>query len=218
VTGCYQLKIVYGPDSGVNDTVTFDVDGGNPPPPGDPGFMMYVDFTGDAQSIFDVENRTDPRPYTTVDAYIGISEMWSGVDGLTVISFRLSNSLTGCPGVLATQSFVNLLPGNLAIGDPFDQTGVTIASIECMTVSYTGVLYVGYATYFYLDGACDILILDHAEYPRWAVDCHDPGELSPYCVWKHGGIAKNPPSGDHGCYPNTAVETKSWGAIKAMYR
>jgi hypothetical protein len=31
-------------------------------------------------------------------------------------------------------------------------------------------------------------------------------------------VAKDPVSGDEGCYPSTAVETKSWGAIKAMYR
>jgi hypothetical protein len=37
-------------------------------------------------------------------------------------------------------------------------------------------------------------------------------------VWKHGGIAKDAVSGDQDCYPNTAVETTSWGAIKAMYR
>lgn len=221
VTGCYQLRIVYGPDPGVNDVVEFDVDGEDPPPPpppGDPDFMMYVDFSGDAQSFYDVESRIDPTPFTTVRAYIGVSRLGSGPDGLTVVSFRLNNLIAGCPGIVATQSFTNLLPGNLAIGDPFGATGVTIASTQCMSLSYTGVLYVGHADFFYLGGACDVLILDHAEYPRWVVDCETPGEASPYCVWSHGGIAKNPVSGDQGCYPNTAVEPKSWGAIKAMYR
>ena len=192
--------------------------GSPPPPPGDPGLMMFVDFSGDAQSHYDVENRVDPVQYTVVSAYIGVTRRRYDPDGLTVISFRLNSPVSECPGVLATQSFTNLLPGNIDVGDPFDATGVTLASTECMTVPYGDVTYIGRAEYFYLGGACDILILDHANFPRWVVDCQDPGEASPYCVWKHGGIAKDPMSGDENCYPYTAVETKSWGSIKAMYR
>ena len=215
--GCYQVRIVYGPDPEVNDVATFEVEGGEWPP-GDPGLCMFVDFTGDAQSVWDVESRIDPIQYWDVSAYIGISRLRSDPDGFTVVSFRLNDVVEGCPGVLVTQSFTNLLPGGLAIGDPFDATGVTIASTECLTVPYHGVVYVGRLEFFYLGGLCDVLILDHSEYPRCVVDCQVPGELTPYCVWMHGGIAKDPVSGDQDCYPSTAAETKSWGAIKAMYR
>ena len=190
---------------------TFVVEEGTPPLPGDPGFMMYVDFNGDAQTFYEVESRSDSPPYVTVRAYIGVSRHGSGPDGLKVISFRLNNAIADCPGVLATQSFTNLLPGNLAIGDPFDATGVTIASTECLPVSYTGVLYIGYAEYLYLSGACDVLILDHADYPRWVVDCQEPGEASPYCVWMHGGIAKDAVSGDQDCYPYTVSRGEERG-------
>ncbi len=219
--GCYEVKVQYSLEPDVLDIVEFDVDGEDPPPPpppGDPGYMIYVDFDGDAQSTYNVESRIDPPPFITVTAYIGISRYDSGPDGLDIVSFRLSNAVSDCPGIMATQSFTNLLPGNLAIGNAFDATGVTIASTQCMPVTDTGVLYIGYASYFYLGGSCDVLILDHAQYPRWVVDCQEPGRVHPYCVWTHGGIAKNPVSGDPGCYPNTAVEPKSWGAIKAMCR
>ena len=132
-----------------------------------PQVNAYISFdpAGDP-----AQNAVTPDAFTTVDAYFCLGCI---ADGMTTVSFLLSNSLSGCPGVMATQSFVNLMPGNLAIGDAFT-TGVTIASTECMD---TDPVIVGYGTYFYLGGACCIEILDHPDYPRWVVDCQDPGQV-----------------------------------------
>ena len=148
----------------------------------------------------------------TVDVYLGLTDLTTG---FTVISFGLSNSLADCPGVMATQSFVNLMPGNLMIGDPFDGVGATIASTECLPGPFQ---IVGYATYFYLGGACQIEIVDHAEYPRWVVDCNDPGRVNYYCVWKNAGVGTTAPAGDVGCTADTPVEDATWSSIKALYR
>lgn len=213
--GYYQVRVRHEGAPELADTVTFYV---QPPPPGDPDLCVCVDFSGDAQDVFEVEHRIDPPPYTTVSAYIGVSRLDGEPEGLTSISFRLSDLTANCPGVVGTQSFTNLLPGNLAIGDPFDSTGVTMASIDCVTVPYREVVYVGRVDLLYLGGACDLRILDHSWFPRWVVDCQDPSGISPYCVWSHGGIGRDPLGGDQECFPNTAVEAMSWGAIKAMYR
>ena len=147
----------------------------------------------------------------TVDIYFGLTDLTTG---FTVISFRLTDVVAGCPGVMATQSFVNLMPGNLAIGDPFDATGVTIASTECLLAPFQ---IVGYATCFYLGGACQMEILDHADYPRWVVDCNEPGRMNPYCVWKNAGVGTTAPAGDPGCDANVPVEDATWTSIKALY-
>jgi hypothetical protein len=159
-----------------------------------------------------VTNEASPAATQTVEVFFGLTDLTTG---FTVISFGLSNSLVDCAGVMATQSFVNLLPGNLMIGDPFDGVGATIASTECMPAPFQ---IVGYATYFYLGGACQIEILDHAEYPRWVVDCNDPGMVNFYCVWKNAGVGTTAPAGDLECDANTPVEDATWSSIKALYR
>ena len=77
------------------------------------------------------------------------------------------------------------MPGGLMIGDPFNG-GATIASTQCM---YDDPLAVGYGTYFYLGGDCCIQILDHHDFPRWVVDCQDPGQVDYYCVLSHGEVS-----------------------------
>jgi hypothetical protein len=59
------------------------------------------------------------------------------------------------------------------------------------------------------------MILDHPDYPRWVIDCQDPGQVFYYCVRSHGGVWKDAVVGD--C-PTVAVEDVSWGSIKSMYR
>ena len=154
-----------------------------------------------------------PAPYTTVNAYfcLGCIE-----GGMTTVSFLLNNAMADCPGVMATQSFVNLLPGNLAIGDAFVAPGITIASTECMAMDP---VIVGYGTYFYLGGDCVISITDHADYPRWVVDCQDPGQVDNYCLQGHGAVAGGiAPAGEDCPCGGTPVEDATWGGIKALYR
>mgnify|MGYP001823059629 CR=1 FL=1 len=166
------------------------------------GDWAYVSFdpNGDMN-----QNELTVAPYSTVDGYIIGHFMELGGNGWTTISFRLNNVLAEYPGVVATQAFTNLLPGNLAIGDPFDATGVTIASTECLLDSQP--IAIGYASYLYLGGSYTISILDHGDYPRWVVDCQDPGQVFYYDAVGEGYVNGGSP-----------VEDVSWGAIKSMYR
>jgi hypothetical protein len=166
------------------------------------GDWMYISFdeNGDIN-----HNEITPAPYTTVNAYVIGHFMDWGAGGWTTISFRLNNAIAECPGVMATQSFVNLLPGQLAIGDPFDTVGITIASTECLSSEQPTAI--GYASYYYLGGSCTITILDNADYPRWVVDCQEPGQVFYY-----------EPVGDGYVMAGSPVEDVSWGSIKSMYR
>jgi hypothetical protein len=174
-----------------------------------PQVYAYISFdpAGD-----EAMNAVTPDPFTTVNAYFCLG----CVTGMTTVSFRLNNALVDCAGVMATQSFVNLLPGNLAIGDAFDSVGITIASTECMT---NDPVIVGYGTYFYLGGECCIEILDHADYPRWVVDCNEPGQVDYYCLKGHGSVggAVCSPGEDCPC-GGSPVEDATWGGIKSLYR
>jgi hypothetical protein len=143
---------------------------------------------------------------------------------MTTVSFVLNIATAQRPDVMATQSFVNLLPGNLAIGDPFVE-GVTVASTECMLMDP---VIVGYGSYFCmgntpgLEDAC-IKLRDHVGYPRWVVDCQEPGVEDYYCVAGFGTILG--PNGTLTCTDGvevcpcgSPVEDATWGGIKAMYQ
>ena len=175
-----------------------------------PQVYAYISFdpAGD-----ELQNAVTPAALTTVEAYVCLGCVEGG---MTVISFALNNAMAQCPGVIATQAFVNLLPGGLAIGDPF-VGGVTVASTECMLMDP---VIVGYGSYFYLGGACCIEILDHADYARWVVDCQDPGVEDYYCLQGHGIIAGGAcvTPVEAPCPCDSPVEDATWGGIKALYR
>jgi len=191
-----------------------------------PGVKLFIHLTGDEDPVgltdnSGVVNEFSPAGYTTIRAYVGVTDLTTG---MTVISFKLNDAMAEYPGAMATQAFVNLLPGGLAIGNAFghdtvpSEDGVTLASTECMPAPF---VLVGYGTYFYLGGECTIQILDHGnpEWARWLVDCQDPGVFNPYCVWLNGGIGgAMPPAGDAECEANTPADAESWGNIKALYR
>jgi hypothetical protein len=173
-----------------------------------PQVYAYISF--DPAGAEDV-NAVMPAQYTTVNAYVCLG----CVNGMTTLSFRLNNALAECPGVMATEQFTNLLPGNLGIGDAFTAPGLTVASTECMTMDP---VIVGYASYFYLGGACCIQIVDHADYPRWVVDCNEPGLVDFYCLKGHGSVGGAVcPSGED-CPCGSPVEDATWGGIKSLYR
>jgi hypothetical protein len=166
------------------------------------GDWAYISFdpNGDINS-----NELTPDPYTTVNSYVVGHFMWEGELGWTTISFRLNDLLADCPGVMATQAFVNLLPGDLSIGDPFSTPGITIASTECLQ-SWEPIV-IGYVSSFYLGGSCTITILDNTDYPRWVCDCQDPAQVFYYDPVGEGYIVAGNP-----------VEDMSWGGIKSLYR
>jgi len=174
-----------------------------------PQVSAYISFDPAGDPL---QNAVMPVAYTTVDAYVVLGCVEGG---MTVISFGLNNAMAECPGVMATQAFVNLLPGGLMIGDPFDGVGATIASTECMT---TEVVVVGYGTYFYIGGECCIQIVDHAQYARWVVDCQDPGVEDYYCVSGHGSVGGAVCPDGEVCPCGVPVEDATWGGIKALYR
>ena len=96
---------------------------------------------------------------------------------------------------------------------PWEFSGVTVPVYDC---EFSDPVSLGYVSIFYLGGECSLQILDHLDYPRWVVDCSDPGEVDEYCVYRNGSIGGAvPPAGD--C-DGTPAETASWGSIKAMYR
>jgi hypothetical protein len=174
-----------------------------------PQVNAYITFDPAGDPL---QNAIAPAPYTTVDAYLALACVEGG---MTTISFMMNDVLGGYPGVMGTQQFVNLMPGNLAIGDAFTAPGITIASTECMMMDP---VIVGYGSYFYIGGDCVIEILDHVDYPRWVVDCQEPGVVDYYCLAGAGavGAAVAPPG--EVCPCGTPVEDATWGGIKALYR
>jgi hypothetical protein len=185
---------------------------------------IEADASPDAVDNFTVVNEIPtPTAFTSYYAYIGLTEIGlidgsppPADNGFTTVSFLINDIMSQYPGVVGTQSFVNLLPGNLGIGDAF-VNGITIASTECMLAPFQ---YIGYVQVFYLTagGACTIEVLDHVDYPRWVVDCQEPGLVDFYCVWKNGALGMAAPTGDSSCEADTPVEDATWGAIKALYR
>lgn len=142
---------------------------------GNPGVTAYIDF--DPPNFV---HRIQPEPGATVHAYVCFSDLSMG---LTTVCFRLTDAVSEYPDVFSSWSFENLLPGGLAIGDPF--TGITLASTECMTdaVVVAGVLHLEY-----LGGEGCIELLDHPDYPRWVIDCNDPGQVDYYIASGHGTV------------------------------
>jgi len=180
---------------------------------GNPGAKAFVTFTSPTPDNASVSSRVDPVQYTEFAAYLGMTDLAMGMTG---VAFKASFT----PGVSSPPSFVNLLPGDLAIGNW--ETGVTLAATECMNASAGGefidpVIFARFDL-FYLGGSGDVTILDHPDFPGWVLDCDEvEPQIDFFCVWSHGGIAKDPEPGDDGCEANTPVEARTWGAIKALY-
>jgi len=175
---------------------------------GNPNVRVYFDF--DPPNYV---HEMSPAPYSTVDMYMCLDELGTGMN---TICFRTTNLMTEFPGVFATQAWTTLLPGNLPIGwYPWEPWGAIVASTEC-NGSAGEPLVVGYITAFYLGGEGWVQILDHPDYPRWVIDCGDPGEYDEYCVYRNASVggAEAPP----GDCDVTPAERNSWGAIKSLYQ
>ncbi len=187
---------------------------------GNPEAKLFITFTTPTPDNASVVNTVYPAAYTAVTAYLGATDLGMGMQG---ISFMITDVGVDCPGVFAPDpGFTNLLPGDLAIGNYL--TGITLASTDCMNVDgdagreYIDPVIFASISLFYLGGECDVMILDHPEYPRWILDCDDPAGVDFYCIWTHGGVNKAALPGDAECDASTPVEAQTWGAIKALYR
>ena len=168
-----------------------------------PDCQVCIDFSGTATSWSNVQSRIAPDLYEPFDAYICIY----GINAFSGISF------TGyvTPGMSSNTWFTNLLPGSISIG-AWD-VGISMASTECHTERF---VYLAKLDLIYTGTPGDVMILDHPDYPRWVVDCHEPyPELDFYCVEAHGTIGA-------GVCPESEcdepVEDATWGSIKALYR
>jgi len=159
---------------------------------------MLVDFNPPLHQY-----RIDPEPAELVQAYVMVDLSSPIPEGLKAISFALSVT----PAMAGSVVFTNLLDS--ADGDW--QTGITLSTLGCIEVFPVAVAKLSF-TYLGVPG--DVTIIDHPLYPRWFVDCSNPGNILIYCVESHGGVGKPPLAGD--CWGNP-VENVSWGAIKALY-
>jgi len=166
-----------------------------------PQVRMYIDFAPP-----DYVHAVDPAIYTSVPAYVMADCLG---EGFTTVSFMLAVT----PGMTSPPAFTSLLPGGLAIG-AWD-TGITLASTECMTVEP---VQIGKLDLFYLGTPGCVELLDHPDYPRWVVDCQEPGVVNYYCLLAHGSVGGfECPEGED-CPCGSPVQDSSWSNIKALYR
>jgi hypothetical protein len=137
---------------------------------------ISLDQTGAGEQIFSYY----PAPHETFRAYVCFTEIEGGV---TWVTFRLTDVMSDYPGVFASPSFTNLMPGNLSFGS-WDE-GIILGSSECLMEE---TICVGYLELLYLGGEGCIALLDHPEWPRWVVDCQDPGQVDFHETRGHGRI------------------------------
>jgi hypothetical protein len=168
---------------------------------GNPNVKGYLSFDADGALIHEYMM----TQYVGFNVYVCLTDLDLGMD---VVSFMLTDAMVDCPGLFGSASFTNLLPGDLAIGAW--NTGITIASTECMA---TNPVVVGYLNLFPIAiGGCCMRLLDHPEYPCWVVDCALPnGDVDYYTLIEFGQADIN-----EGC--DSPVEDATWGAIKALYQ
>ena len=172
---------------------------------GNPNVTFYMSFSPD-ERVFAI----DPEPYTTVNAFLFLGNVESGVSQMW---FRISKVWEEYPGVISFPSYTGFKewPGECDAGSIFEGKWVCSTSCEDEPEELFYSL-----SFFYYSGSCCIKLLEHPEYPRWVSDCSDPGELDYWCVESHASIGGAVcPDGD--CEVNP-VEDTTWGGIKALYK
>ena len=170
---------------------------------GNPDVRIYIDFDP-PNYVHSIE----PEVYTAARAHVCLDQIG---DGVSSVSFRLPDLATDCPGVFAPASWVcNWYHCGFM---PSYDGNVVAANLECVHGEPSVVVF---ADLFYLGGECCVGIRDHTDYPRWVVDCSDPGQVDFYCLLSRGSVGGGLcPEGD--C-PPVPVEPGTWGTIKSLYR
>ena len=166
------------------------------------GDWLYVDF--DAPNFV---HEVYPELFETVDAYVMFSTPGFLWNGLTSVSFALEVT----PGMGSSYEFTPLLPGGVAVG-PWDG-GITVLADECVPTDVP--IIIGRLSFVYEGTPGYVAIVDHPDYERWVMNCDDPAQPFPYCVYRHGGVDRPGVDGDCGVSP---VEDISWGTIKSLFR
>ncbi len=168
---------------------------------GNPDVKAYISF--DQSGAGGLIHEYTIQQYVSFDAYFCLTDLDLGMD---VVSFMLSDPMVDCPSIFASESFTNMLPGDLAIGAW--NTGITIASTECMP---TNPVVVGKLNLFPIAvGPCILAILPHPDYPGWVVDCTLPNGEVDYFGLIHNGLGL--------MWGASPVEDATWGSIKALYK
>ncbi len=120
----------------------------------------------------------------------------------------------GVAGMFAPPAFMSLLPGQLPIW--WTLGGMTLQSDSCVGGGGDPLL-VAYLEIFPFPGASACIeVRDHGGYPRWIVDCSEPGGVDQYCVLAQGSIG-GAMCADGDCV-QVPVEARSWSTIKSLYR
>lgn len=152
-----------------------------------PNVGAYISFdqTGAGGWIHEYQ----PTPHEPFRAYVCFSQIDGGITG---VAFKLTDVMAECPGAFESATFVNLL----TYGAGAWNTGIALASAECLT---DHAVVVGYLELVPLGPGCCIELQDHPDWPRWVVDCQEPGQIDYYTVLSHGAVgdAYCPPGEDH---------------------
>jgi hypothetical protein len=120
-------------------------------------------------------------------------------------------------------SLTNLL-GGLTIGDPEVAPGYAMLSASSLPVypNADGIVVAATAMYMYIGTPGTLVLGPHGVDGAKVLDAN--GVADYFCVHSvlypgtsgHFGVCATPPDGD--CEPESAVESSSWGTIKALYR
>jgi len=175
---------------------------------GNPDARIYIDFDPPGYV-----HEISPELYTTIEADIYLDQLDEGMES---VSFRLTDVQAEYPGVFASPSFINMLPGGYPVfHSPWEEPGTTLVSSWCIGAG-GGPFAAARVVLFYLGGSACLEILDNTQYPRWVVDCSEPYEVDDYCVLANGSIG-GATCADGDC-EDVAVQGETWGAIKSLYR
>jgi len=162
-------------------------------------------------------NQITPAPYTPFNVYVCYDRFGEG-GGMLGCAFAWTRTFGGFK-----LSFQNLL-GGLMIGDPEVAPGVALTSgASAVYPDVNGIVVAATAQYMYSGSPAGFIQLGaHGTDGRAVADANNM--LDFWCIhsilWPGAsgnfGVAVAPPDGD--CEPFSAVESSSWGSIKALYR
>jgi hypothetical protein len=188
------------------------------------GCGIFLDLDGTAEDWWDAATETTsifPEVGEEFDVYVGLASKdlywdpdqgWEPASDLELTSIAFDLEVASLTAVFVGMEC--LLPGGLIAGEPGSGFGVATWGCEVGPL-----LYVARLTFRFHAAPGDILVTGHPVYQGNVWDC---SELEPqadsYCVIGHVGVGQEAHPGEEDCHPNTPVQRRSWGSLKALYR
>ena len=166
---------------------------------GNPNVAAYLSFDGTGL----YGPRLNPTPFQQDDVYLCLKNIDEGFVSMTV-------AVVPDAGVVTSLAWTVLIPGGLSLGDW--TVGATVSGSGCVT---DPIVVVASGNSYFMGNPGQIRIQDHADYPRWVVDCNDVVDF--YCHEANVGVLMDPDPTGEDCGV-VAVEDATWGGIKALYR